>query len=192
MTAMSTVTPDEYLERERASDTKHEYWYGEIFAMAGGTPVHSFIINNIQATLTFSLRGKKCFVFNDDLRVAVRWDALITYPDVTVVCGLPKYADEKRDTVVNPILVAEVLSPSTTKSDRGEKAFLYRQLPSLREILLVEPSRVWVEHSWRLESGNWEIETITDPVAIMRLSGVGCDLPLVEIYRDSEIFLEPS
>lgn len=135
---------------------------------------------------------KGCFVFSSSLRVSVRWEPLITYPDVKVVCGRLQYAsgDPQRETITNPTLVAEALSKSTAKTVRGEKAFLYREMPSPREILLVEPSRVWVEHSWKLDNGNWEIETVTDLAAVVHLSSRGCDLAVSEICRQAEIFLD--
>jgi len=182
------LTPEEYLELDRASDVKNEYWYGEMQAMAGGLPTHSFIINNVQATLTNLLRDEDCHVFNSDLRVSVRWDTLITYPDATVVCGPPKYVDDRRDTVTNPTLVVEVLSPSTAANDRGDKTFLYRQVASMREILLVEPVPVWVEHYWKLPNGHWELETVTDRDAILKLPNLNCELPVAELYRNFEIF----
>lgn len=190
---MSTVpiaylTPEEYLELERTSDEKHEYWYGGMYGMAGGLPPHSFVINNIQTALTNLLRDRDCHVFNAELRVAVRWDALITYPDATVVCGPPKYVDDRRDTVTNPTLVVEVLSPSTAGKDRGDKTFLHRQVYSMREILLVEPTPVWIEHYWKLPNGHWELETVTDPSAILKLPNLDCELSVAEIYRDFEIF----
>lgn len=99
---ITRLTPEEFLEKERAAEEKHEYWYGEVFAMAAGSPPHSFVINNVQTTLTNLLRGGSCYVFNADLRVVVRWDELITYPDVTVLCGKPEYADDRRDTLTPP------------------------------------------------------------------------------------------
>jgi Uma2 family endonuclease len=185
---MSTVpvthlTPEEYLAIERASETKHEYWYGEMYARAGGSPPHSLVINNIQAALSNILEEKDCLVFNAGLRVSVRWETLITYPDATVVCGEPKYIDEYRDTVTNPILVVEVLSPSTAVKDRGTKAFLYRQVASMCEILLVEPSPVDVEHYWKLPNGHWELETVTDPGAILKFPSLACEMPVAKIYR---------
>jgi Uma2 family endonuclease len=185
------LTPEQYLERERAAVTKHEYWNGEMYAMAGGSPAHSFVIANVTVALGNLLRGKKCHVFNCDLRVSVRWDTLITYPDVTVVCGPPEYADERLDTVTNPVLIVEVLSPSTAITDRGDKAFLYRQVPSMREILLVEPKPVLIEHYWKLPNGHWELETVTESAATLKLASVDCDLPVAEIYRDIEIFTQP-
>lgn len=180
------LTPEQYLEIERASDEKHEYWSGEMYAMAGGLPVHSFVINNIETALTQLLREKDCFVFNADLRVSVRWETLITYADVTVVCDAPKYVDERLDTVTNPTLVVEVLSPSTAAKDRGTKSFLYRQVPSMREILLVEPLPVQIEHYWKLPNGHWELETVTDRTAILKLPSLDCELPVTEIYRKVE------
>ncbi len=138
-----------------------------------------------------ALRCKGCHVFNADLRVSVRWDTLITYPDATVICGPLKYADDRRETVVNPALVLEVLSPSTAAKDRGDKAFLYRQVSSMREILLVEPTAVWIEHYWKLPNGHGELETVTDPVAILKLPSLDCELPVAEIYGDFEIFTNP-
>ncbi len=181
------LTPEEFLERERAAEEKHEYWYGEVFAMAGGSPPHSFVINNIQTALTNLLRGGSCYVFNSDLRVAVRWNELITYPDVTVLCGQPVYSDDQRDTMTNPAMVVEVLSPSTRKSDRGDKVFLYRQMPSMREILLVEPVPTMIEHYSKLPNGRWELETITDRSAIIQLPNLNQSLPVAEVYRDIEI-----
>lgn len=118
------LTREEFLETERAAEEKHEYWYGEVFAMAGGSPAHSLVIGNLQIALGKRLDGTQCFVFNCDLRVVVQWGELITYPDATVLCGKPQYADERKDTLTNPTLVAEVLSPSTRKTDLGDKAFL--------------------------------------------------------------------
>ncbi len=91
-------------------------------AMAGGNPAHALVAANVIAALGRALNGKPCFVFTSDLRVCVHWDRLITYPDVTVVCGQPEYLDEKRDTITNPTVLVEVLSPSTMNFDRGEKA----------------------------------------------------------------------
>ncbi len=190
---MSTVpitylTPEQYLELDRASDVKNEYWYGEMYAMAGGSPPHSCVINRIQTALTVRLDDRDCVVFNADLRVSVRWDTLITYPDATVVCGEPQYVDDRFDTVTNPILVAEILSPSTAIKDRGAKAVLYRQVPSMREILLVEPSPVFIEHYWKLANGHWELETITDQAAVIKFPSLDCEIPVGEIYRKVEMF----
>jgi len=184
---MPLVTPEEFLERERAADAKHEYRHGQVFAMAEGSPPHSFVINNIQVALATLLRDRPCYVFNADLRVSVRWGKLITYPDVTVICEKPQYVDERRDTLTNPSLIVEVLSPSTRQLDLGDKAFLYREAPSMREILLVDPEPVMVEHYWRLPNGHWEVETVEDRTASIRLASLDCGLAVSEIYRNVEL-----
>jgi Uma2 family endonuclease len=184
---ITRLTPQEFLERERVAEEKHEYWYGEAFAMAGGSVPHSFVISNVQVALAILLRGHSCYVFNSDLRVVVRWDELITYPDVTVLCGKPEYADDHKDTLTNPAMVVEVLSPSTRKSDRGDKVFLYRQVPSMREILLVEPEPTMIEHYSKLPNGRWELEVVTDRSGIIQLPNLNQALPVAEIYRDIEI-----
>ncbi len=184
---MIRLAPEEYLYLERAAEEKHEYRYGEVFAMEHGSPAHSLVAANIQTALGIPLRNCSCYVFNCHLRVAARWDELITYPDITVLCGKPEYADDRKDTLTNPAMVVEVLSPSTRKSDRGDKAFLYRQVPSMREILLVDPAPTMIEHYTKLPKGNWELEVVADRSAIMQLPNLNQALPVTEIYRNIEI-----
>ena len=183
---LAYVSPEEYLELERKADTKHEYIQGEIVAMAGGTPQHAAISANISGELRNRLSGRPCIVFSPDLRVAVRGAELITYPDVTVLCSQPQYTDDKRDTLVNPTFIAEVLSPSTKNFDRGEKSRLYRMVPSLTEFLLVDQAGIEIEHWQRLPNGNWEIATIRDLQGVVRLPSLDCELPVSEIYRNIE------
>jgi Uma2 family endonuclease len=179
------VTPEQYLEFERAAETKHQYFLGEIFDMAGGSPVHALLTANISGELRGRLLSGKCRVYSPDLRVSAGRE-LITYPDVAIVCGPLQFADQRRDTVTNPIFLAEVLSPSTRAFDRGEKSRLYRTIPSLAEYLLVDQQPVDVEHWRRLPNGNWELATIRDRGAVVRLESLGCELPVEEIYRDVE------
>lgn len=136
--------------------------------------------------LASGLRGSPCLVFNSDVRVSVQWGKLITYPDVGVVCGEILYVDDQRDTVVNPRLIVEVLSPSTSNHDRGEKSRLYRMLPSVAEYLLIEQEPVEIERYRRLPNGHWEIEVIREGDAVMRLESVGCNLAVREVYRGLE------
>ena len=185
--AVPWVSPEEYLERERTASWKSEYVCGEIVAMAGGSVPHSLIINNAQFVLTLRLQDKPGFVFNSDLRVSVRWRELITYPDVTVLCSPPEYVDDKRDVIKNPTMIIEVLSPSTKAFDRGEKSKLYRSLASLQEYLLIEPEPVDIEHWRRLSGGTWEVTAVREPDAILRLSSVGCEVAVAEIYRKVEL-----
>jgi Uma2 family endonuclease len=181
---ISHLTPEEYLGLERVASAKHEYINGVMVDMAGGSPAHALIATNVVVELGNRLRGGSCLVFNSDVRVSVRWGKLITYPDVSVVCGEVQYLDNERDTIVNPKLIVEVLSPSTSNYDRGEKSRLYRMLPSLDEYLLIEQKPVEIERYRRLPNGHWEIDVVREEDAIIRLDSVGCDLPVAEVYRD--------
>lgn len=184
---VSYVSPEEYLERERLAETKSEYFHGEIVAMAGGTLQHAMITANLCVELAVRLRGKSCIVFSPDARVCVQWGSLITYPDVTVLCGTPQYADDRRDTLMNPTFLAEVLSPSTRAYDRGEKSRLFRMMPSLAEYLLVDQTPVDIEHFRRLPNGNWELTTLRDAAAVLSLESLGCEISAAEIYRNLDL-----
>src|SRR5687768_15897097 len=130
------LTEAEYLARERKAHFKSEFYNGELYAMAGGSPMHSLIAANLITTLTNALKGRGCLTFTSDLRVKVEMTGLNTYPDVSVVCGELRFADAEEDTLVNPTLVAEVLSDATEGYDRGEKFEHYRRIPSLEACLL--------------------------------------------------------
>src|ERR1044072_9754283 len=125
-------TPEEYLEMERKADCKNEYFNGEIFAMGGASPRHVLIVTNVVSELRTQLKNRPCTVYSTDLRVRVSATGLYTYPDVIVVCGEPRFADDHRDTLLNPTLIVEVLSNSTKDYDRGDKFEQYRALESFR------------------------------------------------------------
>ena len=140
--AQPLLTPEQYLELERASDVRCEYYQGHVTAMAGGSLEHGRIIANLSARLLGLLRERgtpRCAVVTSDLRTQVAPDGLYTYPDIVVVCGDPQFVDNRRDTVANPVLLIEVLSASTEAYDRGFKAQQYRQVPSLKEYALRFP-----------------------------------------------------
>jgi Uma2 family endonuclease len=177
------LTTAQYLELERAAAEKHEFIDGEMVAMAGGSPKHALITMNIGGTLHGALRGKGCLTFSSDARVSIHWEKLIAYPDVTVVCAPPEFTDNKRDTLTNPTVLVEVLSPSTRNYDRGEKAGLFRQMPSLREFLLVDQEPVFVEHYRRLADGTWQIIVHREAGDIVRLDSIGCQLPIADVYE---------
>ena len=119
-------TPEEYLRLEHEADCKSEYFNGRIFAMAGAGPEHVLIVGNVVTQLNLQLRERPCTVYSTDLRVRVSPTGLYTYPDVVVVCEEPSFADEEKDTLLNPTLIVEVLSPTTQDYDRGEKFERYR------------------------------------------------------------------
>src|ERR1043165_2419613 len=149
------LPPQEYLRIERAAQGKSEYIDGEMYAMAGASPRHAIIAANVVGELRGQLREGPCIVYNTDLRVATDPQRHYTYPDVIVGCETPEYVDTHLDTLTNPTLVAEVLSDSTEKYDRGEKAERYRAMPSLSEYLLVAQDRIHVELYTRQRDDSW-------------------------------------
>ena len=142
-------TPAEYLALEREADHKSEYLAGEIFALAGASEAHNTITLNFAAALHAQLRGRPCRVFANDLRVRVQASGLYTYPDVLALCGERRFEDAHRDTLLNPTLIGEVLSPSTEAYDRGKQFGHYRRLESLIDYLLIAQDEVRVEHYTR-------------------------------------------
>src|ERR1700726_351741 len=177
------VTPEEYLALERAAERKSEYRDGEIAGMTGGTRRHSLITLNIGSELNRQLKGRPCEAHINDLRVLIAARRLYTYPDVIVVCGEPVLADRYRDTLTNPTVLIEVLSPSTEAYDRGTKFEHYRTLDSLREYLLVSQSRPQVDHFMRDDDGPWLLSAATDLAATIVLPSIQCRLAMAEIYH---------
>lgn len=153
--ARKTFTESEYLELERNADFKSEYYNGEIFAMAGATLIHNKIVSNLIFLFNQFLKDKPCDVYPSDLRLRVEKSGLYTYPDITIVCGKTELLDNKFDTLKNPTILIEVLSDSTEKYDRGQKFSFYREIPSLKEYILVSSKTVKIEKFKRLEDGNY-------------------------------------
>lgn len=147
------MTAQEYLAFERASEEKHEFADGEIFAMSGGTFEHSVIAQAIGAVLRNALMGRKCAVQNSDMKVHIPITGRYVYPDVAVVCGRPEFVDDSRDTLLNPRIIVEVLSPSSEAYDRGDKFTNYRTLPSLKHYILAAQDKPFIEVFTRQEEG---------------------------------------
>lgn len=175
-------TASEYLALERQSETKSEFLDGRIYGMAGASRRHNLIVLNIGGELRGSLRGRPCETYPSDMRVKVSVTGLYTYPDVTVVCGEPEFEDAAIDTLLNPRLLVEVLSPSTADYDRGAKFEHYRSLPSVQEVLLVDQDRVHVMHYQRQEDGNWLLSETREIETSIRLSSLDVQLTLAEVY----------
>ncbi|MEO8180135.1 MAG: Uma2 family endonuclease [Deltaproteobacteria bacterium] len=178
-------TFEEYVRLEEDSGTKHEFVAGNVFAMSGGTPEHAAITANVARLLGNALEHEPCRVFSPDLRVRVAATGLGTYPDVTVICAQLELdpADPKQHTALNPKLIVEVLSPSTEDYDRGDKLGNYKQIPSLEEVVLVAHDRSEVEVVRREADGSWSRHIARANEAV-KLISIGCELPVVEIYRD--------
>jgi len=176
------VTDDEYIERERRSETKNELIHSEIVAMAGASPKHNAIAANVTGTLRALLKQRRCLVFSSDQRVHVEATGLYTYADVTVACDGLRFHPKYPDTLRNPKVLVEVLSDSTEAYDRGAKFAHYRTLPSLQEYVLVSQHEPRIEHYLRLESGQWVLTAYEGEGAIAALPTLGCELPLSEVY----------
>jgi Uma2 family endonuclease len=190
--AMATVpkpryTPEEYLGLERHAEHKSEYFAGEIFATAGASRVHNRIAFNIAGALYSQLRGTSCQGFNSDMRVRVKATGLYTYPNIAVACGELLFDDEQGDTLLNPTLIVEILSPSTEAYDRGDKFAQYRRLESLQEYVLVALDRCGVERFARQPDGQWLLLEAADPSATVHLASISGDLKLAEVYDRVEL-----
>ena len=176
------VTPEQYLEIERAAEFRNEYYNGRIYAMSGGSWTHAVVIGNFASALSGVLKKRPCFVTSSDMRMCVSPAGLYTYPDIMVVCGEPKFLDRRTDTVMNPALVVEVLSPSTEAYDRGFKAAQYRTVESLKEYALVSQAEARVEVFRRKSAHEWLMSEFVGPEAVCRLDSVECEVALAEIY----------
>lgn len=176
-----TVTPEEYLARERRAEHKSEYVNGRVYAMTGASREHNLLALNVAAGLHARLRGRPCETYAADMRVHVPSTGMYTYPDVVALCGTPEIEDGHPDTLLNPAVIVEVLSSSTEAYDRGEKFAQYRAIPSLREYVLVAQGRVRVEHFARHDLG-WFLTALDSLDATLELPAVGCSLPLREVY----------
>jgi len=181
------LTPEQYLEIERQAEYKSEYFNGEMFAFAGATENHVVIVGNISANFYAQLRNKKCKAYTNDMRVKVNITGLYTYPDVVVVCGEPKFEDDHRDTLLNPIVIVEVGSPSTENYDRGTKFEHYRTISSLSDYLLMAQDKIHVEHYVRQSDRSWLFSEFKSATNKLLIQSLGCELAVQEIYEKVEM-----
>jgi Uma2 family endonuclease len=178
---LRTTTAEEYLAFERQAQERHEFVEGIIFAMSGGTREHSLVASNAAAELHSLLRSRPCEVYGDNLRVKVSETGDYVYPDVVIACGDIQFEDAESDTLLTPLVVVEVLSPSTEAYDRGKKAALYRQIPSLQHYVLIAQDRISVEVFTRMDAA-WVLTEARRLEDSVRLEAIGCDLALAEVY----------
>ena len=177
------LTPEQYLEIERRAETKSEYWQGEMFAMSGASYEHNVLAANLLAGLHQQLRGKSCGVFGSDMRVHIPATGLYTYPDVVGVCGEPRLADEHFDILLNPVFLAEILSPSTEAYDRGRKFEHYRTVESLQEYLLVTQDRMQADLYTRQADGSWLLRGASRQEDRLELRSLGCHVSMGDLYE---------
>ena len=181
--AQPYYTPEQYLALEEASVDKHEYYEGELYLMAGGTRRHNLICVNAILGLKQAFRAKGCQTYSSDMRVEIKAPNFYTYPDATLVCT-PLDSDSDTDTTLtNPLLIVEVLSPSTATSDRTTKFELYKGLPSFKHYLLIEQDRVGVTYHFKTEAGTWKSRSYTSLQDIIKLFDFDdIELPIAEFY----------
>jgi Uma2 family endonuclease len=183
--AQPRLTPEQYLELDRASEVRNEFYDGAMYAMSGGSRAHNLVVGNLQGLLWSALRGRLCASTPTDTRVQISASSYV-YPDVVIVCGPPQTKDSKVDVLLNPSIVIEVLSPSTERHDRGMKSALYRSIATLREYALVSQDEPRVEIFRRQPNGEWVLSEsvgLESACAFQGVEGEPVRIPLREIYE---------
>lgn len=181
--AKSFLTPEEYLKIERQAEYKSEYFAGEMFAMAGAVEAHNLICWSILGQLYQQMRQRPCRAYPSDMRVRVSATGLYTYPDIVALCGEPIFIDDHNDTLLNPSVIVEVLSPSTEAYDRGRKFEHYRSIESLAEYLMVASDRMHADLYRRQPDGLWVLSPAGEPGDSLELRSIGCALQLADLYE---------
>ena len=181
----------EYLAIERRAEFKSEYFKGEMFAMAGASPTHNFIRENLSVELGMRLKGGSCRALSADQRIKIERTGLFTYPDLLIFCGIPVYDEDDPYSLLNPVAIIKVLSPSTEKYDRGAKFRNYQQIPSLTEYILVAQDEPVCERFTRLGDGSWAFVSFVGLDAEIAFTSVPAKISLAEIY-DGVSFAEAS
>lgn len=181
MSSMMLHSVTDYLSQERQSQTKHEWIEGELREMVGASWRHNIIVSNLIQLLGLALRDSAFVALANDLKVRIP-DRAYYYPDVTIAPDPPQLEDESHDVLLNPLVVFEVLSPSTEAIDRGEKLHNYSRIPSLTDYLLVSQNEVRIDHYHRKSEDGWNLQMRTSPDETIRLEEPACELSMAEIY----------
>lgn len=174
---------EEYLEMENTSIEKHEYYKGEIFAMSGAKMPHNTISKNLFGCLYVKLKGKKCQPYGSDVRMHIDSNTLFTYPDISIICGEPITLNDDEYNVLNPTVIIEILSSSTKNYDRGEKFKLYRDIPTLKEYILVDSESIHIEVFRLNENNHWELEEYDSVEEELYIKAIDERLLISEIYE---------
>ncbi len=183
ISAPKYMTTEQYFELEEMSESKHEYYHGAIYAMTGGTARHNLIVANIIGLLHGQLRGTPCRVFPSDLRLKVEQTGLYTYPDVSIICGPIYFGDNRQDTITNPVVLIEVLSPSTENYDRGKKFEHYRMIETLQEYIVVAQDRIHIEHFIRQDDHRWLLVDFFAADQAVQVGAINCTLSVELLYE---------
>jgi Uma2 family endonuclease len=173
---------EEYLELEVNSEIRHEYINGLIIPMTGGTPNHNQLALNFSGTLNYLLKRQPYQVFVTDQRLWIPTRKIHTYPDIMVVKTPLEYEEGRKDTLVNPVMIAEVLSKSTKSYDRDEKFAAYRTIPSLQEYILIDQYTMHIEQYFKTDNNKWIFSEFTEADVSLNLSSIPCQILLADIY----------
>ncbi len=177
-----TYTRDEYLDMQLEIDEKYDFYQGKLFLKTSRSFNNNVLGGNMFALLHASQKGKPCEVFTSDMKIDIEFHDLYVYPDASVICGKPEFTEGRTDAVKNPVVIVEVLSPSTREYDRGSKFTFYRSLPSLKEYIMVDQDRVFIDYYRKAEDGRWILEEITELDAVLSLQSIDFSSTLSEIY----------
>lgn len=177
------MTPAEYLSWERKEESKHEYASGTIISMAGASPKHNLILSNIIAATGSFLKGKSCNIYPSDLRIYVKSKESYFYPDASIVCGELELSDDIKDTVKNPAVIFEILSPSTEDYDMGKKFFYYIQIESLKEYVMIDSTKPFIRIGRKQADNAWKFEEYKDKPGALHLNSIDFTLTLQDIYE---------
>ncbi|OCQ96886.1 hypothetical protein BCD64_14910 [Nostoc sp. MBR 210] len=183
-------SPEEYLEFEVNSEEKHEYIDGQIILMPGGTPNHNKLAGNLYAAILYAIKRLPYEVYYSDQRIWIPQKRILTYPDVSVVKTPLEYQEGRRDTLINPVLIAEVLSKSTKSYDRDEKFAAYRTIPSFQEYILIDQYKIHVEHYYKTDNNKWIFSEYEDANLLLNLSSIPCQVLLGDIYDKVDLSVE--
>lgn len=183
----SKLTEEEYLLFEKASRDKHEFFKGEVFAMAGAGARHNVIFSNLFGEFAFRSKGKPCKPYGSDLRIHIPENTLYTYPDISIICGEIISSKADPDTAVQPTVLIEILSPSTRNYDQGIKFRLYREIPTLKEFITVDSESISIEAYQINTKGNWELKDLRSIENTLAINTVGVSLTLREIYEGTKL-----
>jgi Uma2 family endonuclease len=185
--AYTHYTEEEYLELEESARYRSEYYQGEIFAMAGASPVHNRVKENLSVDIGFFLKRKPCHTYSSDQRVHIKGNGLYTYPDLVIVCGKDEFAPKDRNALINPSVLIEITSKATADYDKGIKFHLYRKIPTLKEYILIDSLRLYAVLYRKTDEGLWvlasEATEITESIIIETIEYT---LNMADVYANTE------
>jgi len=179
------ISPQEYLVIERTAEYKNEYYHGQILAMSGASLNHNRIDGNLIANIGQFLKDKNCRVLPSNMRVTTPSYDSYMYPDASIVCGDPQLEDDQFDTLLNPSVIFEILSPSTRSIDKGRKFFFYQQIPSLKEYIMIDSLKRFIQVARKQADDSWKFENMDETHTSLHIQTINFQLPLSEIYYDT-------